>query len=39
MRLLLGGGAMRGARNKLNELKKDFDEWEETTIGADSPKE
>jgi NAD(P)-dependent dehydrogenase (short-subunit alcohol dehydrogenase family) len=39
MRLLLGGGAMKGARNKLNELKKDFDEWEETTISADSPKE
>ena len=39
MRLLLGAGALRGARNKLNELKKDFDSWEETTLRADSPKE
>jgi len=37
LRLLLGAGAMKGARNKLAELKKDFDEWEETTLGADSP--
>lgn len=36
LRLLLGAGAMKGARNKLAELKKDFDEWEETTLGADS---
>jgi len=37
LRLLLGAAAMRGARNKLNELKRDFDAWEETTIGADFP--
>jgi NAD(P)-dependent dehydrogenase (short-subunit alcohol dehydrogenase family) len=37
--LLLGGGAMRGARNKLAELKKDMDAWEQTTLGADFPKE
>jgi len=37
LRLLLGAGAMKGARNKLAELKRDFDEWEETTLGADSP--
>ena len=39
MRLLLGAAALKGARNKLNELKKDFDAWEETTVGADFPKE
>jgi NAD(P)-dependent dehydrogenase (short-subunit alcohol dehydrogenase family) len=39
MRLLLGAAALRGARNKLNELKKDFDAWEETSVGADFPKE
>jgi len=38
LRLLLGEAALKGARNKLNELKKDFDTWEETTIGADFPK-
>ncbi len=39
LRLLLGAAALKGARNKLNELKKDFDAWEETTVGADFPKE
>ncbi len=39
MRLLLGAAALKGARNKLNELKKDFDAWEEITVGADFPKE
>jgi NAD(P)-dependent dehydrogenase (short-subunit alcohol dehydrogenase family) len=39
LRLLLGAGALKGARNKLAELKKDFDAWEETTLGADHPKE
>jgi NAD(P)-dependent dehydrogenase (short-subunit alcohol dehydrogenase family) len=39
MRLLLGAAALKGARNKLNELKKDFDAWEETTVRADFPKE
>jgi len=37
MRLLLGVAALRGARNKLEQLKKDFDAWEETTVGADFP--
>ena len=38
LRLLLGAAAIKGARAKLEELKSDFDAWEETTIGADSPK-
>jgi NAD(P)-dependent dehydrogenase (short-subunit alcohol dehydrogenase family) len=37
LHLLLGVAAMKGARNKLEVLKKDFDAWEETTIGADFP--
>ncbi|HTJ51330.1 MAG TPA: oxidoreductase [Cyclobacteriaceae bacterium] len=37
MRLLLGVAALKGARNKLEQLKKDFDTWEETTVGADFP--
>jgi NAD(P)-dependent dehydrogenase (short-subunit alcohol dehydrogenase family) len=37
LRLLLGVAALKGARNKLNELKKDFDTWEATTTGADFP--
>jgi hypothetical protein len=39
LRLLLGAAALRGARNKITELQADFNEWEETTIGADHPKE
>lgn len=39
MRLLLGVGAWKGAQNKLAELKRDFDAWEETTKNADHPKE
>ncbi|MES1214302.1 MAG: oxidoreductase [Bacteroidota bacterium] len=39
LRLLLGNGALRGARNKLKELQVDYDTWEETTVGADSPKQ
>ena len=39
LRLLLGKGALKGARQKLELLQKDFDEWEETTVGADAPKE
>jgi NAD(P)-dependent dehydrogenase (short-subunit alcohol dehydrogenase family) len=39
LRLLLGAAALKGARNKLNELASDFDAWEETTVGADFPKE
>ncbi len=38
LRLLLGAAALKGARVKLDELKKDFDAWEETTVGADFPK-
>jgi NAD(P)-dependent dehydrogenase (short-subunit alcohol dehydrogenase family) len=37
--LLLGVAALKGARNKLNELKTDFDAWAETTEGADFPRE
>lgn len=37
LRLLLGVGALRGARNKIEVLKKDIDTWEETTTGADVP--
>lgn len=37
-RLLLGQGALRSARAKLDLLKKDFDTWEETTVWADNPK-
>lgn len=39
LRLLLGAAALKGARNKLQELQRDFDAWEETTVGADFPKE
>ena len=38
LRLLLGAGALKGARLKLDQLKKDFDAWEETTVWADAPK-
>jgi NAD(P)-dependent dehydrogenase (short-subunit alcohol dehydrogenase family) len=37
LRLLLGKAAMKGARNKMEQLKKDFDAWEETTVGTDFP--
>jgi short-subunit dehydrogenase len=37
LRLLLGAAALKGARNKLTELKRDFDAWEDTTVGADFP--
>lgn len=39
MRLLLGAAAVKGAREKLDELKRDFDQWESVSIGADAPKE
>lgn len=39
LRLLLGAAALKGARNKLEELKKDYAAWEVTTINADSPLE
>jgi NAD(P)-dependent dehydrogenase (short-subunit alcohol dehydrogenase family) len=38
LRLLLGNGALKGARNKMAELQNDFDTWEETTVWADNPK-
>jgi NAD(P)-dependent dehydrogenase (short-subunit alcohol dehydrogenase family) len=37
LRLLLGKAALKGARAKLEELKKDFEAWAETTEGADFP--
>jgi NAD(P)-dependent dehydrogenase (short-subunit alcohol dehydrogenase family) len=37
LHLLLGVAALKGGRNKLEVLKKDFDTWEDTTIGADFP--
>jgi len=37
LHLLLGVAALKGGRNKLEELKKDFDTWEQTTVGADFP--
>ncbi|MBC7424046.1 MAG: SDR family NAD(P)-dependent oxidoreductase [Ferruginibacter sp.] len=39
LRLLLGAGALKGARAKIGQLVKDIDTWEETTLWADSPKE
>jgi NAD(P)-dependent dehydrogenase (short-subunit alcohol dehydrogenase family) len=35
LRLLLGAAALKGARIKLEELRKDFDEWAEVSEGAD----
>lgn len=37
LHLLLGAAALKNARIKLDELKHDFDSWEETTVGADAP--
>ena len=37
LRLLLGKAALKGARIKLEELKKDFDTWAGVTEGADFP--
>ncbi len=39
LRLLLGAAALKGARNKLAELKNDIDTWEKVTVEADFPKE
>lgn len=39
LRLLLGSASLKGARIKLEELKKDFDAWEETSVHADFPKD
>lgn len=38
LRLFLGVGALKGIRNKLAEVQKDVDDWEETTVWADNPK-
>lgn len=38
LHLLLGVAALKGARNKLEVLKKDFDTWAEITESADFPK-
>lgn len=38
LRLLLGAAAVKGARRKLDELKKDYDTWEAVSVGADFPK-
>lgn len=35
--LLLGVGALKGARNKIAELQNDIDTWVETTEWADNP--
>jgi NAD(P)-dependent dehydrogenase (short-subunit alcohol dehydrogenase family) len=35
--LLLGRAALKGARLKLDNLKRDFDDWADTTEGADFP--
>ncbi|MDR5857683.1 oxidoreductase [Caballeronia sp. LZ062] len=37
LRLLLGKPALELARKKLDLLKRDFDAWEDTTLGADFP--
>ena len=37
LHLLLGKAALKGARGKLDSLKKDFDAWEKTTVEADFP--
>ena len=39
LNLLLGKAALRGARARLESLKKDFDDWAETSEGADFPDE
>ncbi|RYY71700.1 MAG: oxidoreductase [Chitinophagaceae bacterium] len=38
VRLFLGAGALKGIRNKIEEMTKDIDAWEETTVWADNPK-
>ena len=37
LHLLLGKAALKGANWKLDLLRKNFDAWQETTIGADFP--
>jgi NAD(P)-dependent dehydrogenase (short-subunit alcohol dehydrogenase family) len=38
LRLLLGAGALKGARIKLEELQNDFENWASLTTWADAPK-
>lgn len=38
LRLLLGAGALRGAKLKLEELKNDFESWATLTEWTDNPK-
>lgn len=38
LRLFLGTGALKGARNKIKEVEQDLQTWEETTVWADNPK-
>jgi NAD(P)-dependent dehydrogenase (short-subunit alcohol dehydrogenase family) len=35
--LLLGNGALKGARFKIAQMERDIAAWESTTIGADAP--
>ena len=37
LRLLLGHMAFKNANLKIDSLRKDFDAWKETTLGADDP--
>ncbi len=37
LHLLLGKAALKGANYKLDLMKRNFDAWQETTIGADFP--
>ncbi|MET0401797.1 MAG: short-chain dehydrogenase/reductase, partial [Cystobacter sp.] len=39
LRLLLGRPALEMAQRKLESLRKDFEAWKETTLGADFPEE
>jgi NAD(P)-dependent dehydrogenase (short-subunit alcohol dehydrogenase family) len=36
--LLLGSAALNGARKKLDDLKADFDDWQNAAVNADFPK-
>lgn len=38
VRLFLGAGALKGIRSKIDEMTKDINAWEETTVWADNPK-
>jgi hypothetical protein len=37
LRLVLGRMALEGARGKLDLLRRDFEAWEKTSLGADFP--